>query len=599
MSVRGIEAARAYVRAYWEDSAVRRGIENTKRMLNSAAASIGKLGGGLLVFGGAGLAAFTPVISAASDLQETMSKFNVVFGDNSIAVKAWGDEFASQVGRSERQIADMMASTQDLLVPLGFDSSSALEMSKAISALSIDLASFNNLTDDQTIRDLHAALTGSGEVMKKYGVVVSEAAVKQELLNTAIDPKTATEAQKAQARFAIILRGTTAAQGDAVRSGGGFANMLKRLQGQAFDVAAAVGTSLLPMIETLMQSTTGYVSRLLEWVRANPGLVKGLAIAAVGVVALGGALTALSLSLALTAGGLTVVSALVGFLLSPMGILIGLAGALGVALVQSAGGASEAITYLTSMFPGLSANVSDTFGAIQSALQSGEYKAAAKILWLGLKQAWLIGIDALKREWLIWKHAFLSTFDSAAAYVQKKWASLQNTLAKGVVKFMAYFDSTIDVQAVSNELDGMLAQQTAQIETEVKANQKARSQQFDSDIGSVNADLEAARKEWADAVAAARDMAAKRANEPNVAEEAGNKFNDLLQQLKAGAAASSIESAINRNSGAQDVRSVQGVSQLTSLINRTGDIPRQSLAVLKAIQQNTTNLGFTQQVVNI
>jgi hypothetical protein len=145
----------------------------------------------------------------------------------------------------------------------------------------------------------------------------------------------------------------------------------------------------------------------------------------------------------------------------------------------------------------------------------------------------------------------------------------------------------------------MLAQQTAQIETEVKANQKARSQQFESDISNVNADLEAARKEWAQAVAAARDTAAQKANEPNIAEQASNKFDELLQGLRTGAIAENINETVNRQTGAQDIRSVNGAGQLTALLNRTGDIPRQSLAVLKQIQQNTTNLGLAPQVVNI
>jgi hypothetical protein len=375
--------------------------------------------------------------------------------------------------------------------------------------------------------------------------------------------------------------------------------MLKRLQGQAFDVAAALGSALLPMLESLMQATTGYVSTALEWVRGNPAVVKGVAIAAVAVTGLGLALTALSLSLALTATGLSVISAAFGLVLSPVGILSGLAAALGVTFVKSAGGAAQAIEYLTSMFPGLTTGVSETFQAIKSALQSGEYSAAAKILWLGLKTAWLTGIDALNREWILWKHAFLEVFDSAVAYVQQKWASLQNTLSKGVVKFMAFVDSSIDVQAVSGELDNMLAQQTAQIETEVKANQKARSQQFESDISNVNADLEAARKDWVQAVAAARDTAAQKANEPNIAEQASNKFDELLQGLRTGAIAENINETVNRQTGAQDIRSVNGAGQLTALLNRTGDIPRQSLAVLKQIQQNTTNLGLAPQVVNI
>lgn len=191
---------------------------------------------------------FTRIVGAASDVYETVNKFNVVFGENSEAVKRWSDDFADSIGRSRRLVAEFVSGNQDLFVPIGFDAASAEGLSKTVAQLAFDLASFNNLTDQQTFGDLQAALTGSGEVMKKYGVIVNETAVKQELLNQGINPKSATEAQKTYARLNIILRGTTSAQGDALRSMGGFANQWKRFQGIVENSAADIGAKVLPMV---------------------------------------------------------------------------------------------------------------------------------------------------------------------------------------------------------------------------------------------------------------------------------------------------------------------------------------------------------------
>ena len=57
----------------------------------------------------------------------------------------------------------------------------------------------------------------------------------------------ATEAQKAWARFAIILDGTKAAQGDAARSAGSYANQMKQLDASIEDVSAALGAVFLPL----------------------------------------------------------------------------------------------------------------------------------------------------------------------------------------------------------------------------------------------------------------------------------------------------------------------------------------------------------------
>jgi len=139
-----------------------------------------------------------PAIKKASDYQEVMSKFETVFGDRTSEVKAWGDEFANQVGRSKTQTAQFLAGAQDLFIPLGFEPGAAEQMSKTVTGLAVDLASFNNMADEDVMRDLQAAMTGSGETMKKYGVIVSEAAVKQELLNQGLDPKVASDQQKVQ-----------------------------------------------------------------------------------------------------------------------------------------------------------------------------------------------------------------------------------------------------------------------------------------------------------------------------------------------------------------------------------------------------------------
>ena len=218
----------------------------------SAFAGIAATAGGLI----AGALGFGSLIESASNSQETMAKFDVVFGDNARAAEAWGDAFAAQMGRSEEQVARFLSSSQDLFVPIGFDPAAAEKLSQTVAGLAIDLASFNNLTDDQVFVDLQAAMTGSGETMKKYGVIVSEAAVKQELLNMGISKGTATEAEKVQARLNLIMRGTTAAQGDAIRSADGWANTSKRLGAVVDDLTARLGANLLPSITKV---TSGFI----------------------------------------------------------------------------------------------------------------------------------------------------------------------------------------------------------------------------------------------------------------------------------------------------------------------------------------------------
>jgi hypothetical protein len=91
------------------------------------------------------------------------------------------------------------------------------------------MASFNNESEANVIRDLQSALVGNHETVRKYGVIITQATLDQELLNTGIEGgiREATEQEKVMARMNIILKGTTDAQGDAARTAGSFANSIK------------------------------------------------------------------------------------------------------------------------------------------------------------------------------------------------------------------------------------------------------------------------------------------------------------------------------------------------------------------------------------
>lgn len=306
VSARGLRAGRALIElALTGDDKIQKALAGVQARASAIGSSFTRIGQIGMASAAAMAGAFAVTIRSASNLEETMNKFNVVFGDNSKVVKEWSDNFAKKVGRSQRQITDFMASSQDLFVPLGFDPGAATELSKQVTSLAIDLASFNNMSDADTQRDLQAALTGSGEVMKKYGVIVDEAAVKQELLNQSIDPKIATNQQKVQARLNIIMAGTTAAQGDAIRSAGAFANQMKKLQGKLEDTSATIGQAVLPLVTQLVTKTSSIVTAFADWAAKNQAVFLSLgkvvlsaAAASTGLVAMGSVLRATATLLA-------------------------------------------------------------------------------------------------------------------------------------------------------------------------------------------------------------------------------------------------------------------------------------------------------------
>ena len=247
----GIRAGKAFVEIGILDK-TKKILKAIGKRIQALGASMVRIGKKAAMLGAAMLAAFVVPIKAAASMQEVMSKFEVVFGAATDSVKKFGIELADRLGRSKKQMLEFLAGAQDLLVPLGLSVPVATRMSKAIAELAVDLASFNEKTDEMAFEDLQSALTGSGEVMKKYGVVLNETTVKQELFNMGIDPKNATNAQKVLARYAVIVRGVSNAQGDATETAGSFSNQIKRMQGLFSDAMVEIGNALLPVATKLV-----------------------------------------------------------------------------------------------------------------------------------------------------------------------------------------------------------------------------------------------------------------------------------------------------------------------------------------------------------
>jgi predicted translin family RNA/ssDNA-binding protein len=282
---------------------------NMAQTLKSAAATVG------VAFGTVGIfRVFKGIVSAGSEAEETVSKFNAVFKDQARAADIFGGQLAEAVGRGKTELKGYLATLQDTFVPLGFARKEARLMSQEMVQLAIDLASFNNTADVDTIRDLQSAIVGNHETMRKYGVIITQATLDQELLNMGFDKgaKNATEQMKAQARLNIIMKGTTDAQGDAARTSGSFANQWKRLRSNLKEAGITISkfflpplTSMLEKLNNLSLETAESAVGVAAWVASiggviwlAPKIIKSIKLVVAGI----GAVTTASTTMQALAG---------------------------------------------------------------------------------------------------------------------------------------------------------------------------------------------------------------------------------------------------------------------------------------------------------
>ena len=241
-----------------------KGVNNLKNSVQTSVAtqqkSFSALGntvrnvvGGVIVF--QALRFSKQMVDMASAVQEMQSKSSVVFGQFVSSVRSQLGEFGDEVGRSTHELEKMASSVQDTFVPMGFARGEASKLSVQLTKLAVDVASFNNASDVDTMMAFQSALVGNHETVRRFGVVITEATLKQELLRMGItkNAKEVTNAEKVQARLNLLIAGTSDAQGDATRTSGSFANTSKALSSALSELSVDVMTPMLPKLTNMVE----------------------------------------------------------------------------------------------------------------------------------------------------------------------------------------------------------------------------------------------------------------------------------------------------------------------------------------------------------
>ena len=190
------------------------------------------------------------MIDLAAGAEEMNNKFQVVFGELAGTVKSQLDSFGNTVGRSTEELQAMASSVQDTFVPLGFAREEAAKLSVALTKLSVDVGSFNDMNDPEVMKAFQSALVGNHETVRRFGIVIDQARLEQELFEMGITEniRTVDAATKVQARFNIIMKGTEDAHGDATNTASSYANTTKRLNAEVTELAIGMGNALTPAL---------------------------------------------------------------------------------------------------------------------------------------------------------------------------------------------------------------------------------------------------------------------------------------------------------------------------------------------------------------
>jgi hypothetical protein len=254
------------------------------------------IGGAAITSGFATLA--KGAIDLASSFNETTNLIEVGFGNQSAVIESWATSVGDSLGRGSTQMRSFAANTQAMLAPMLGNQQAAMDMSRSVSQLAVDMASFFNATDIEALTALRAGLSGESESLKRFGVVMSDSALNAFALEQGIGKTTSqmSEAEKVSLRFNFIMEKTSLAQGDAERTSAGFANQMKSLRGNIDDLAVKLGSALLPAATSVV-STLSSMADVLSKISPNTATaIAGIGALSVGIVAVTSSVVALKLA---------------------------------------------------------------------------------------------------------------------------------------------------------------------------------------------------------------------------------------------------------------------------------------------------------------
>lgn len=196
-------------------------------------------------------------IANANDLNETISKVGVIFDDAADSINQWASGAAESLGMSKKEAMDAAATFATFGKSAGGAGEELSTFAQEMVGVSADLASFYNTSPEEAITAIGAALRGESEPIRRYGVLLDDATLRNQAFKMGLISSTKealTPQTKVLAAQAEILRQTTDAQGDFARTSDGLANQQRIMSAGLKDVSAQMGQALLPIVNAVAKA---------------------------------------------------------------------------------------------------------------------------------------------------------------------------------------------------------------------------------------------------------------------------------------------------------------------------------------------------------
>lgn len=222
-------------------------------------------------------------IDASNRYIENMNLANVSLGKYSGTANDYANAVQSALGINSGEFLRNQGTFMTMASGMGVATDNAYQMSKGLTQLSYDLASFFNISNDEAFEKVKSGLAGEIEPLRALGYDLTNARLQQEAYNLGISKNVSsmTQAEKAMLRYKAIMSQVSWAQNDLARTASSPANQIRILKSQLQTAAQSIGNIFLPMLKAIIPVVVAVVKVISTLANVIAGITGGTKIAAV------------------------------------------------------------------------------------------------------------------------------------------------------------------------------------------------------------------------------------------------------------------------------------------------------------------------------
>lgn len=256
-------------------------------------------------------------VKAFTDLGEAVNATQVVYGAASSELIKFAETAATTAGLSKRAVLQAATPIGSMLQNMGLSAQVAAQQSINLTQRAADMASVFNTDVNDALGAIQAGLRGEADPLERFGVGLSETAVKAYAMRNGIGKANGemTAQEKAMARLGLFFEQTNKVQGDFVNTSDSLANKQRIAKAEMENAAATLGEKLAPAATFVMDKVAGLIDGFNS---LSPGMQNAIIIVGGIVAALGPLVTVLGW-VATAVGG---VSAALAFLAANPVVLV-------------------------------------------------------------------------------------------------------------------------------------------------------------------------------------------------------------------------------------------------------------------------------------